>query len=269
MFSAGGAAYGLGFKSEKPTHDIYVILDDAGGSSRDVANIQSLLRTNIPLNLAIMPDTPYTSQVVKLMNQEDFYALLHIPGEPVRMVERGLKPEESGRDNGIYHDTPVEQVEPILRKNFELINPNHLEKVVGLNFHMGSLVSENGPLMEAVGNFLKKQGMIFIDSNTYDGVPRARAYDIIRQQGVISGIRNTDFLDNTTTKSHTLGKLKKMEQKAIITPVTVAIGHIGHTSTKDALIEFVESYQLQGGDLIKDVGPCILRLMNIRDFRGL
>jgi len=269
MLCAGGASYALGFKPSKPTHDIFIILDDAGGSREDASNIQALLKAGFPTNVAIMPDTPFTSQVVDLVANEDLYALLHQPMEPIKMRERGLRIEESGTDNGIYNTTPVEQVPEILERNFNLIRQDQLENIVGMNNHMGSLVTQNPELMGAVADFLLENDLIFIDSNTYpSSYPGEKAHNVMKTKGVRTGINST-FLDNVQKRDYTLRRLKHMERIAQEKSL-IAIGHIAHPSTKDALVEYVQSYEkTRSGELIKDVGPCKLRLRSLRNFRGL
>lgn len=271
MFTAGAAGFTLGLCQNKPTYDFFIILDDVGETKKDIPHIQQIIKMGLPATIAILPDSPWTQECLPYVESGKVCGLLHLPMQPVG----NLQIEHKGRDNGIYNTTLPEQVPAIIDKDYQLIRGYELEDMVGYNNHTGSSVTQKRALMEAAADFARAKRLIVIDSRT---IGSSVMYEVMKEKGVITGQRRV-FLDQdknwkkrsyAENLSYVTNQLRASERIATREGSLIAIGHIKNEPTIQALENFVETYDTTPeGELIKDLGPCILRLRSLKHFRGL
>jgi len=227
---------------------ISVILDDGGSRKDSVDLIKRASYLNLPLTFAVMPGCPYIGETVEeIVKYDNFEVMLHQPMEPVG----GASPE--CRDDvvdkkGIYTDST--NVDGILSENINEIKSylnNEKSKFVGVNNHMGSLVTQDSNIMETIGKSLRSQDLIFVDSLTH---AKSVAYEVIKNQGVKTARRDV-FID--TSNFVLSSELKKIEASLLAGDARykIAIGHFNLATVEDLKI-FLDSndYVRYGDDYI-------------------
>ena len=112
---------------------------------------------------------------------------------------------------------------------------------VGINNHMGSRFTANGPDMELVMKQLKPRGLMFLDSRT---TAQSVGDQTAQEFGVPSIVRHV-FLDDEETLEAVRRKLAEAESVARRQGFVVAIGH-PHDVTLQALSEWLPTVQGKG-----------------------
>ena len=143
------AVYAEGMRIALPT--ISVIIDDVGDSK-----LLGLRAANLPneVALSILPHTPFSQSIAKYGHNRGMDILLHQPMESKANV-RLLGP------GALFLKMNRQQFSTILEDNI-----NAVPFVIGINNHMGSLLTEDHQKMNWLMSDLKARGMFFIDSRT-------------------------------------------------------------------------------------------------------
>jgi len=158
---------------------IALLIDDFGYSQGVAVDI-FLKELHVPLTISIIPGTPYAKLIAKEAHRNGKEVTLHLPMEP-----RGNFNNEykwiilSGMKKG--------EIENITREAIR-----DVPYCVGLNNHMGSLVTSEERTMRALLGVTKKENLYFVDSRT---TPDSVAFALAKRLGVKSACREV-FLDN-------------------------------------------------------------------------
>ena len=130
---------------------ISIIIDDIGDSHR-----LGLRAAKLPkeVALSILPHTPFSRAIANFAHSRGMDIMLHQPMESkanVRLLGPGALLQKMDR----------QQFSRILEKNI-----NAVPYVIGINNHMGSLLTQKSAPMSWTMQFLKDHDLFFLDSRT-------------------------------------------------------------------------------------------------------
>jgi len=146
----GGAPYALAASKEGKVV-IGLIIDDLG-NQRD----SGLEAVNLPGPLAysILPHTPYGKMLAERAHEKNKEVMLHLPMESLHDNPLGK--------GGLKLEMTRSELQRAVREDIDAI-----PHVIGINNHMGSLLTQQPKQMSWLMNELKERGgLFFIDSRT-------------------------------------------------------------------------------------------------------
>ncbi len=184
---------------------IAIILDDWGNSMRNVEPIEQL---DLPLNIAVLPNLVYSTEVAQRLHQRGFEIMLHLPMQP--------QGQTNLEKNTIMTGMPRATVESIIEQALA-----DVPYAAGVNNHMGSAATQNPALMTTVMRRLKERGLYFVDSYSS---PNSVCLAVSQAEGV-RFIRRDIFIDNTADRAYIRQQLAKLKARAAKTGYAVGIGH--------------------------------------------
>ncbi len=207
----------LGFKNI-PTHflkfflkkvKIAILIDDFGYSKGEAVDIL-LKEVNAPLTISIIPGTPYAKMIAEKAHQNKKEIMIHLPMQP------------EGNFNNQYRWIIMEGMKDTeIKKTLKLVLKD-VPYAVGLNNHMGSLITTRKREMEAILKVIKEEGLYFVDSQTASS---SIAYTLAQKMRIRSSYRQV-FLDNKKEGSYINGQFKKLILLAKEKGWALGIGHI-------------------------------------------
>ncbi|MDQ2069862.1 divergent polysaccharide deacetylase family protein [Natronospira bacteriovora] len=163
----------------------------------------------VPLSCAILPHTPHARRLAGHCRDNGHEVMLHIPLQAVARNEL-LGP---GR-------LKMDMDEPTFRATFRASLAS-VPGALGVNNHMGSLLTRHPGAMAWLMEELQEAGLFFVDSRTTaDSV----ALDIAREHSVPAGARDV-FLDAVRDVEMIEAELDRAIRIAHITGQAVVIGH--------------------------------------------
>ncbi|MDH5638210.1 MAG: divergent polysaccharide deacetylase family protein [Nitrospinota bacterium] len=185
---------------------VAIIIDDIGQSMRAV---EQLLAIGLPIALAILPHQPHSRQAALLAGEKGHVVMLHLPMEP---KSKGNNPGQGA----LYSTHDAAQLQQLVISDIEWI-----PGAVGVNNHMGSLLTERVESMAPVMKEIRARGLFFVDSRTSaDSV----AYKTARRMGIPAAKRDV-FLDNDRDVRKIIKALELLMAKALKNGSAVGIGH--------------------------------------------
>lgn len=185
-----------------------VIIDDMGYSLEAVAEICKLGR---PVTIAVLPLSPLAKETARRARACGLEVILHLPLESVNNYE-GV----NGGDGFIRSGMSEVQVRTTIDSLL-----SYVPGVAGVNSHMGSKVTADGPTMRTVLAALKERGLFFIDSRTSG---RSLAYGLALGMKVPAGYRDV-FLDSDGANSDVKAQFVEFLRLARRKDGAIAIGH--------------------------------------------
>ncbi len=205
------------------------MIDDLGG---DVDDLRPLLALGVPLTYSVLPFEEQTPQVVAALRQRRAEILLHLPMEPVH----GQNPGPGALLQGMSDGELREKTEAALKA---------VPGAVGVNNHMGSLLSsEEGP-MNAVLGVLAARGLFFLDSRTS---AESVGYKVAISLGVPAAERQV-FLDGDPSPAAIHTQFQRLLNLARTKGAAIAIGH-PHPETLAALTREVPKAVAAGYEFV-------------------
>jgi len=185
---------------------VAVVLDDVGLSQYRSDRIVALPR---PVTLAVLPYGNNLQGLVARARAAGHEILVHMPMEPTdAAADPGPLALRSGQD--------AAELERRLRRNLDGFGG-----YVGINNHMGSLLTASPAAMDVVMRELDVRGLLFLDSLTTDrSVTRSAA----AKYGVPSLTRDI-FIDAVRDAEFIRRQLSRLEQLARHNGHVIAIGH--------------------------------------------
>jgi polysaccharide deacetylase 2 family uncharacterized protein YibQ len=192
-----------------PVDRAYVglIIDDLGNS---LPEGQRVLRLPGPVAAAILPHTTHSRELALAFQRADREVLLHLPMQPKEhetatpgpgTLELGMSPHE------LAH-----------MLEYDLSTVPH---AIGVNNHMGSLLTEKREPMRHVMQSLRKRGLLFVDSLT---TPDSVAAQVAREHQVPTLVRHV-FIDNEREPRAIEQQLRALVQAARSRGYALGIGH--------------------------------------------
>jgi len=216
--------------SELPV--ISIIIDDIG--YRHIDDINALALPG-PITYAIMPHSPHAIKMSELATRAGKDIILHMPMEAVE--------DESNRFLGpgaLKQDMNETQFITTMVHNLRSV-PN----IIGVNNHMGSLLSMDKEKMGWLMDYLDVRKIFYIDSVTTGNSIAAQ----VARNNNVPYLRRDVFLDNSTSRDAIYAQFLELVRVARRKGSAVAIGH-PHPETIEVLTANLGKLQEFGVRLI-------------------
>jgi len=185
---------------------IALIIDDLGNWRS--AGMRTVLLPG-PVACAVLPHTPYATLIAERAYIAGKEVMLHLPLAPIR--------HEAVAAGTIYIDTTRTQLARIFA-----VNINSIPHVVGVNNHMGSLLTQHpGHMAWLMTEMHERGGLFFVDSFTSEA---SVALKIATEQG-IPATRRDVFLDNVPTEAAIDREFRHLKELARRNGIAIGIGH--------------------------------------------
>ncbi|TET13004.1 divergent polysaccharide deacetylase family protein [Candidatus Aerophobetes bacterium] len=225
----------LGLEEERITYTlrfvlkkvkIALIIDDFGYSKSRAVDI-FLKDLDIPLTLSIIPGTEYARLIAEEAHKNGKEVMLHLP----------MEAEHEELNHGYKWIILNEMEEKEIRLATEEAIKN-IPHAVGLNNHMGSLITTKERPMKALLEVVKEEGLFFIDSKTD---PDSIAFPLAQKMGIKSTSRQV-FLDNEKKIDYITKQFQKLISLAKVRGKVIGIGHANITTAR-AIKEILTSLE--------------------------
>lgn len=185
---------------------VAIIIDDMG-YHREIG--MELLALPMNLTFSFLAAAPFTAELEEMAFQAGRIVLLHQPMEP--------KGDEWDPGPGaLLVGQSEEEQKTVLYQNLQAV-----PHAVGVNNHMGSLYTEDRVAMDALMQFLRTEGLFFVDSFT---TAQSQGLVAARAAGVPT-VRRHVFLDNVHLQDKVCKQLKKLVESAGENGWAIGIGH--------------------------------------------
>lgn len=210
---------------------LYLVLDDAGQSLRDV---KPFLDLKIPITFALLPWLPDTRVTARAVRESGMGLILHMPMEPLGNQDPG--------PGALMADDDFLKVKEKLQRAL-----GEVGDVEGVNNHMGSRATQSpvvvGALVETLGERVKgKKPLYLLDSRT-------TADSLLFEEGLKAGIPSAGrqvFLDNVWEDEAIREAFKKSFRIARNRGEAVAIGHVTCPLLPTLIEEMAHKAQREG-----------------------
>jgi len=223
LFSFVTAAFanGLGNTPNKPFYKPYsrppivlgqaapvigIIIDDLGNSEK--LGLRAILLPG-PVTMAFLPHTPHAHDLANMAYRMNKEVMLHLPMQAInhnKLGPGGLTQDMSYHD---FYDTFLNNLQSV-------------PHVIGINNHMGSLLTQRSGKMKWLMKALREHDeLFFVDSyTTHNSVVREIAEDYW-----VPNLRRDVFLDNDRRDSAINSQFDQLLSTARKNGVALAIGH--------------------------------------------
>jgi len=131
---------------------VAIIIDDLG-YDEEIAS--KFLALDGVMSFSVLPHSPFQETIARAVHHRGGELLLHLPMEPVEYPQ--VDPGAGALLSSMTPDRLLDQ----LRKNLDAV-----PYIVGVNNHMGSMLTQNPAKMRQIFTVLKKQNLFFVDSLT-------------------------------------------------------------------------------------------------------
>ncbi len=186
---------------------IAILIDDCGYLP---PKYFSLLEGYENIDLAILPHTPYASQMIAFAQKNNNEVMLHLPMEP--------KNSSQATDKGmIFADFKEDKIRKLFQENL-----NFGPVAVGFNNHKGSKVTSDKRVLKVLMDVAKKKDLFFVDSRT---TSTSVGYETAVEAGIPS-IKRDVFLDNSSSEAYIIGQFHNLFKIAYIKGYSVGICHM-------------------------------------------
>ncbi len=220
-----------GFLKGTPQAPVLALIIDDWGYFSQAA--EPLISYPFPLTMAVLPHLFVSQEVSERIHEAGHEVILH---QPMEAVDGSL---DLG-PGGITLAMSQAEVKAQLQKNVA-----SLPVVVGINNHMGSLVTADHAAMTNVLEVVGELGLFFVDSRTSNS---SVVGDVASELGVPYGVNNL-FIDN----ENDIEKIKTQVRAGLALAQkqghAVMIGHVRPT-TADALWEMIPEFLDSGVQLV-------------------
>jgi len=230
-WSAGSPQAAEAFTTGDARPRIALIIDDLGNRRPDGERTVALQG---PVACAILPHTPFARSLAEQAYDAGKEVLLHLPLQPMEQ----LLPVHVG---AIQLDNTRLQFNRILDADLDAV-----PHIVGVNTHMGSLVTRHPGHMKWLMEALKKrQPLYFVDSYT---TARSVALKLAKEYGVPAARRDV-FLDNAPDELEIDKAFRRLKKLARENGSAIGIGH-PHALTLEYLERELPKLRDDGFDLV-------------------
>jgi len=214
----------------RPSAQVAVIFDDAGGSLQDLADIMAIGR---PVTVAVLPGLRYSKEVALRARAGNVEVFLHLP----------LEADNSGRRLGpgaISTNMTDEEIAAVVSADLAAV-----PGASGVNNHMGSRGTADTRVMRSVLRVVKDHGLIFVDSMTST---RSVAGSMADEMGIPTARRHV-FLDNENEPPAIRAQLRSLMSIARRRGSAVGIGHATRLTPK-ILAQMLPEFDRLGIELV-------------------
>jgi uncharacterized protein len=192
-----------------------VIIDDAG---YNLSELDAFLSLPGPLTIAVLPNLPNSTEAAHRVIAAGKDLILHCPMEP--------EGAENPGPGALYTGFSPEKIDALLDAMFASV-----PGAVGMNNHMGSRATQDGPLMTEVLRYLKEHGKFFVDSRTTANTVGPRISVELR----LPFLERTAFLDDIPTDAEVGAAFETGAARAKDSGSAVVIGHVQNAAMLDIL----------------------------------
>ena len=185
---------------------VAIVIDDMGQSYRAFERLAAI---GVPMTFSVLPGLRYSRAIASKAHDREFEVMLHLPMEPEN-------PIHDPGEGAIREEMTLADIHRQTREDLQAI-----PHAVGVNNHMGSLMTRNPEAMTAVLEEVQKDGLYFLDSKT---TPQSVAYRIALDMGVPAAERQV-FLDDLDDLDEIRKQVDILERIAARRGQAIAIGH--------------------------------------------
>ena len=216
--------------------ELAIVIDDFG--SYDEAGVQTLLKTDIPLTCAVLPNVDNTTKhLTEIRASKNKEIILHMPMQAHVNIPKDW-----------YGPTYIQigdSEETINKKLDECLKD--FSSIKGFNIHIGSGVSRHKPTMKNIYNLANERGLYFLDSRT---IETFATIDAAKETNSFY-LGRDEFLEADKNKSYSNVKFRLLEtaKTAKEKGHAIAIGHVGAEGgeqTAKAIIETIPEIEKMG-----------------------
>lgn len=212
------------------TPKIAIIIDDLG---LDKNASQQLAAMKGPYTLAYLPYAEELEVQTATVRRAGHELMVHLPMQSHR---QSADPGTKALLSGLSFEEFGHRID---------WNLTRFEGFVGINNHMGSLLTEDAALMVRLMARLRNDGLLFVDSLTTPNSVGRRAAKALGVPFVARDI----FLDNEQDMDYIARQLASTEKIARIRGYAIAIGH-PYANTLQSLAEWQDSLEFKGLQLV-------------------
>ena len=220
----------LAYSQQTSKPSISIIIDDLGYKQKEDILALSLPG---PIAYAILPHAPYTKKIAEIASQNGKEILLH---QPMQALENNELLGPGALTLNMTHKEFVKTLET---------NISVISNIIGINNHMGSLLTRHPGHMQWLMNVLKKNEYIYVDSLTSTNSVAGE----IAKKNKIPFLKRDIFLDNNTDLEYITKKFFELITLAKKEGTALAIAH-PHSNTIKILSEFLQDIDAYGVKLI-------------------
>ena len=224
-------AFGAARSKDASRPRIALIIDDLGNLGPAGERTVEL---DGPVACAILPHTPFARVIARQAHAAGKEVLLHLPLEPVEYPVR------------IHIGTIVlDNTQTQLAQIFDA-NLSSVPHAVGVNTHMGSLLTRHPGHMDWLMGELQRRGdLFFVDSYT---TASSVALQLAREHEVPATRRDV-FLDNDPARAAIDAEFRRLKHLARLNGTAVGIGH-PYDATLSYLEEALARLEEEGFELV-------------------
>ncbi len=193
-------------KNHQP--EICLIIDDAGYQAG--SNLAMIERFHVPVTVAIIPGTPFSTYLAQVLPLQGIQVICHMPMQGIDPVPTGAYAYY------IHRGMTAHQIRYELIQGIQAV-PN----CVGLNNHMGSVITSDANAMRIICQVLKSRHLFYIDSLTS---PNSVGKKIARQMHVLCARRDV-FLDDVRKPAYIQHQFQLLVQESESQGRAVGIAH--------------------------------------------
>lgn len=216
-----------------------IVIDDFG--SYDQSGVETLSKCKEQLTCAVLPNVDNTDANIKQFQTLGHEIILHMPmSSHVNLPEDWYGPVYI--KNTDSPETACEKIRKCL---------NQFQNIKGFNIHIGSGVSRNKTLMNAIYNFAKENNLYFLDSRT---IETKAIEDACKETDSIYLGRDV-FLEADKNRSYA-GVCKRLIEGANIAKekgYSIVIGHVGAEggeNTAKAILDTLPKIKEMGVEIV-------------------
>jgi len=209
---------------------VAIIIDDFGFNG---PSMHDFVKIDYPLTFAVLPYLKYSKEASELGHRSGKEIMYHLPLQGTR-VELNV--------NVITITMTKEEIQKKFEEGLKWI-----PYAVGVNNHMGSMVTENTEEMKIILGKIKEKGFFFVDSYTSE---KSVAKKVAREMSIKTGKRSV-FLDMENFKdvAYIKKQIEKLVSVAKKNGEAIGIGH-NRIWTAQALAEELPKFKDEGVQLI-------------------
>ncbi len=214
----------------KPT--ISILIDDIGYKFKE--DIRALALPG-PVAYAILPHGPHTEKMSQIAYKKGKDILLHLP-----MQAEVMDKNEFLGPGALTLNMTREEFLKTLNINIQAV-PN----LIGINNHMGSLLTQHPGHMQWLMDSMKANGQFYVDSLTSDNSVAAR----LAMENNVPYLTRDIFLDHKEGAKYVRAQFKELVKVAKRNGSALGIGH-PHASTIAVLSELLQNVDQYGVNFV-------------------
>ncbi|MFH2059369.1 MAG: divergent polysaccharide deacetylase family protein [Pseudomonadota bacterium] len=189
------------------TPRIAIIIDDIG---YDRKTAMALFELHSDITFSVLPFSPFGRQLSQRLHAKGAQLMLHLPMEPVEYPI--VNPGPGAILSTMSPDALLDQLKKDLKE---------IPHIVGVNNHMGSLLTAQSEQMNQIFTILKKENLFFVDSRT---APESQGKASARLLKIRFAWRDV-FLDNFQDTEYISGQFQELVNRAKKHGTAIGIGH--------------------------------------------